>query len=500
MRSSRLALLVAALLTATVSAGGDTMRLADAVRAGNRDAVRALLRGKTDVNSPEADGTTALHWAVQADDVEMARLLLAAGARAGAANRYGSTPLSLAAINGNPAMIEVLLAAGADPNAAVAKGQTVLMTAARTGNADAVKLLLDHGANVAAQEDLLGETALMWAASENHAAVVSLLIQRGAAVDARSKTVAFPKDRFGLEGVLTFLPRGSWTALMYAARDGAPDAARALADAGADLNAVDPEHATALIRAITNSHWDTAAVLIEHGADANVADSAGMGPLYAAVDMNSLGEVYGRPPRRVTDRLSGLDIMTMLLAHGADPNGRLQAATLTRAHTPGDPVLREGTTPLMRAAMHGDYRAMDILLAHGADATLAQKNGGNALMLASGLGRGQSAFSEDVGTESELFKAAQLALAHGADVTAVNDTGATALHYAARSGLNSIVTLLARNGAALEVKDKQGRTPVDAAVGVGARGRAGGPAIVHRDTAELITRLIAERNTGSAQR
>ena len=68
----------------------------------------------------------------------------------------------------------------------------------------------------------------MWAAAENHAEVVTLLRRRGADVNARSSALKFPKDRFGLEGVLTILPHGNWTALMYAARDGAPDAARAL--------------------------------------------------------------------------------------------------------------------------------------------------------------------------------------------------------------------------------------------------------------------------------
>jgi ankyrin repeat protein len=217
-----------------------------------------------------------------------------------------------------------------------------------------------------------------------------------------------------------------------------------------------------------------------------------MAALYAVVDVNSLGEVYGRPPRRVSDRRTAFDIEAMLLEHGADVNAPLKSSTLTRAHTPGDPALGQGTTPLMRAAMHGDFRSMEILLAHGADVSLTQKNGGTALMLASGLGRGTSAFSEDVGTEADLFKCAKLAIDHGASVTAVNDSMSTALHYAARSGLNSVVTLLAQHGAVLDARDKQGRTPADSAMGVGARGRAGGPAIVHQDTAALITRLLTE--------
>ena len=99
-------------------------------------------------------------------------------------------------------------------------------------------MLLKAGSSVNAAEGWRGETALMWAAAENHAAVVKLLIERGAAMDARSRTLKFPNIRYNLatHGTLP-PPQGGFTALMFAARQGAVDAARALADAGADLNA-----------------------------------------------------------------------------------------------------------------------------------------------------------------------------------------------------------------------------------------------------------------------
>src|ERR1700719_2430167 len=93
-------LLVVASIVSAHAAGSD-VRLIDAVKAGNREMVRALVGQRVDVNVREVDGTTALHWAVRANDADMATSLMRAGAAANVANRYGVTPLLLAATNGN---------------------------------------------------------------------------------------------------------------------------------------------------------------------------------------------------------------------------------------------------------------------------------------------------------------------------------------------------------------------------------------------------------------
>jgi ankyrin repeat protein len=488
--TSRIAL-VALLSVASLSAGPRESSLSEAIQAGDRQAIQKLLKDPAAVKATEADGTTPLHWAVRADDMETSKALLTAGANASAANRYGVTPLSLAAVNGNAALIEALLAAGASANTVVSKGQTVLMTAARTGNPAAARVLIEHGADVNARESQLGETALMWAASENQAEVVTLLASRGADINARSSTIQFPKDRFGLEGVLTILPHGNWTPLMYAARDGGVDAARALAKAGAEVNATDPDGTTALILAIMNAHYDTANAILEAGADPNITDKAGMAALYAAVDMSSLGEVYGMPPRKVNDTLKPTDVMSRLIAKGAVVDALLKSPTLQRNHTPGEGQLGAGTTPLMRAARNGDFAAMQILLAAGADPTLKQPRGTTALMMASGLGRGLGVFAKDYGTEADLRQAVELLVERNVDVNASTDDGITAIHLAAQGGLDSIVRVLAKAGARLDVKDKRGRTPVDMAMGVGGRGRAGGPPPVYERTAKLLKELGA---------
>ena len=108
-------LVVALAFTASLAAAAKS-DVADAVMRGDAAVVRALLAQKADVNAPQADGATALHWAVYREDLATTDLLIQAGANVKVANREGATPLSLACLNGNAGLIERLLKAGADPN------------------------------------------------------------------------------------------------------------------------------------------------------------------------------------------------------------------------------------------------------------------------------------------------------------------------------------------------------------------------------------------------
>jgi len=187
------------LLGASVSRAASA-DVADAAMRGDREAVRAAIARRADVNLPQVDGTTALHWAVDRDDVEMADLLLRAGARVTERTREGVMPLQLAAINGSASMIDRLLKAGADPNTSLTPaGDSALMMAARTGAAGALRVLMEAGANVNAKESWGGTTALMWAVSEGHTEAATLLLGAGADVNARSNYVAAANGR-GFEG------------------------------------------------------------------------------------------------------------------------------------------------------------------------------------------------------------------------------------------------------------------------------------------------------------
>ncbi|HET9942396.1 MAG TPA: ankyrin repeat domain-containing protein, partial [Terriglobia bacterium] len=232
--------LVLVSVAAGMRAAQNDRRLIEAVKQGNKASIRALLKEKVPVNTTATDGTTALHWSVRSDDMETTKLLLQAGANVGSADRYGITPLKLAAENGSAPMIEVLLKAGADPNATLPTGETALMTAAHTGKPDAISMLLTHGAKPNERDIRFGETAMMWAAAENNAAAIRVLADGGGDLNAKSRLMEFPEFRFLTSGmVITALPKGGWTPLMYAARQGSIDSARALIEAGANPNLTD---------------------------------------------------------------------------------------------------------------------------------------------------------------------------------------------------------------------------------------------------------------------
>ena len=112
-----------------ISLNADSASLADAVEKGETFQIQALLSKDIDVNEPQIDGMTALHWAAEQDNTELSKLLIDRGANATAPNRYGVTPLYLACVNGNGDIVQQLLEAGADPNTKIVGNETALMTA-----------------------------------------------------------------------------------------------------------------------------------------------------------------------------------------------------------------------------------------------------------------------------------------------------------------------------------------------------------------------------------
>jgi ankyrin repeat protein len=498
--------IAAALLSALSASTAFSAELVDAARRNQRDAVLAELQSGADAAARAPDGTTALHWAVYHDDAELVGKLIDAGANVNAANDYGSTPLGEAAVVGNTAVIERLLEAGADVNARGKDGETPLMILARGGNVDAARLLIERGADVNAKESWREQTALVWAAAQRQPAMVKLLIEHGADPNARSK----PNDwdrQVSAERRRLYRPFGGLTALMYAAREGCVECARALVEGGADPDLAGSRGVTPLIMAIDNLNFDTAAYLVEAGASLDIWDWWGRTPLYMAVDMNTLPK-GGRPDRASVDTTTSLQLIELMLARGANPNVQLKLLPPYRergADRGCDSLLTTGATPLLRAAKTFDTAAMKLLVEHGARLDLPTASGVTPLMAAAGYGslecdiRGYGPgiphyLTSDV--EQKSIAAIRVLLEAGANVNAVTTggqrgkgPGQTALFGAAFWGWSDVVEFLVQNGADIDAKDAEGRTAVDAALGRAGGHERGSSIQVFQDTADLLREL-----------
>jgi ankyrin repeat protein len=449
-------------------AAGNDLRLIEAVRAKDAAAVRVLLKTPIDVNTPQGDGATALHWAVHYDDLSTVDLLLRAGARANAVNDVGVSPLYLACTNRNAAMVERLLKAGADANARLLNGETVLMNCARTGNEGSVKALLAAGARVNVKEPEHDQTALMWAAAERHPQVVRLLID--AEADIRARSLAYPQtvtsevtQRAGREELNYTVIRGGSTPLLFASRSGDAESIRLLLAAGADVNDALPNGMSALVLAAHSGQTVAASALLENGADANAA-GIGYTALHAAV-------------------LRGdLSIVRDLLRHGARPNAQITNGTPLRRNSQDFnlPATLIGATPYWLAAKFIEPEIMEALAAAGADTQMPLPDGTTPLMAAAGLkeGNGRTPDQDRRGValidggrlpdESRIGAAVSLALAQPTNIDAANANGDTAVHAAALRGYDRVIEALASKGAKLNLKNNRGVTPLSSLSGRGA--------------------------------
>ena len=495
------------LLLAAVIVRAATADVADAAMRGDREAVRAAIARKADVNAPQVDGTTALHWAAERDDLDLADLLINAGARATARAREGVTPLQLAAVNGSESMIDRLLKAGADANAPLsAVGDTALMMAARTGKTGAIRVLVEAGANVNAIEAWGGTTALMWAVSEGHVEAARMLIEAGADVNARSHYVAAANGR-GFEGRTPVANRtepkpeefasGWLTPLMFAAREGDVEMTRLLVASRADVDAGGGDGKTALSMAIFNGNYEVAAYLVDSKADVNKADAQRFTPLFWAVDRRNM-ETAPNFPWMVT--ADPMPLIRKLLDAGASPNAIVNNTPRAR--------MREGSprivfaTALMRAAFAADLELVKLLLDRGADPKIISKDGETMLSAAAGLAfihgyhRGK--------LPGERLQVVTLFVELGNDVNQPDDYGITPLMAAANIGDIAVIQYLIDKGADLAAHDLGKKNdgqfgssveplmPIDYAIGVGTF-VPNNAVIIHEDAVALMARLMKER-------
>jgi ankyrin repeat protein len=513
--------------------------VAEAAMQKNTGAVRELLKQGADVNAAQGDGMTALHWAASHGNADLARMLLLAGGNVRALTRINSyTPLFFAARQGNAEIVKALIEAGADPDAVSSTGSTPLMLAAASGSVETVGALLDAGVAIDAKEKARGQTALMFAAAFNRVDVINLLTKRGASVKVTSTVVdlydltreapaatgrgtaaggprpaaaAAPAparapqvpgvDRaYNYNELIGYL--GGMTPLLFAAREGHAEAAKALLDAGADVNQPrDGDRTTPLLMATLNGHFDLGKYLVERGADPNLAGENGATPLYAV------------------QKQTYLDYLTFLLDKGADPNARLSKKVWYSGYNSDlSGVDESGATPFWRAAYASDLPAMKLLASRGADPNIPTVKpagrprfgdqqrevvevaglppvpvGGPSvtpLMAATGVGyaEGFAANSHIIHPAGWMPAVKYLVEELGADVNARDHEGNTPLHNAASRGDVEMILYLVSKGADVKAVNREGQTTADMANGPVQRTQP------YPEAVELLVKLGATNN------
>jgi len=631
---------IAALLWVCVSSSPTAQNrrspLADAAQSGDKAAIQKLIQARADVNAPQVDGATALHWAIYRDDGELVDLLIRGGANVKAANREGMTPLAMAALYGNPSILDKLLKAGADAKSLGPNGETMVMLAARNGNPQAIKVLVEGGADVNAKEPLRGTTALMWAAEQKHPEAVKALLAAGADPLVKSGGAGVPRNymagrvntrvvdearerrlraqaagrtydeqfeferqngvpMLGQRGLAQALgpdglplPQGNQggaasapaqgagapaaaagagpaggqgagrrgggagggrgrqggargqgagqgqgqpqpqqqpeqdadddnnpevvvaglvgggggglTPLIFAAREGDSESAKALLDAGAQVNQQSEYGWSPLLTAVNNRNYQLAKLLLDRGADVNLANKGLWTPLYLATDNRNIEGGDYPVPKADMDHL---EFIRLLLEKGANPNARIKDNTLTRTIFTMQWFLEDGSTPFIRAAQSGDTALMKLLLEYKADPKIATNFGDTALTAAGGIGWVPGVTYER--SAKENVEAIRMLLDLGLDPNGANQDGRTALMGAAMKGRNDAVTLLVSRGADLGQKDHGSRDTdkatssaaghrwqaidyADGLVRVGVQS-----AVEYPETSALIRRMMDER-------
>ena len=533
MKRLSLIVAIAALTSSTWLHAGQPANSAitEAAMAGDTAAVKRLLKEGADANTASPDGMTPLHWAAMKGVPDLAQALLVSGANIEAKTRLGAfTPLHLASQAGHAMVIAHLIASGAKVDATTATGATALMHAASSGNAQAVTMLIENGAKTDATESANGQTALMFAAALNRAEATQALLTRAANPSATSKVVNLAaltaSDDSSTQSPPPGVPApaarpaqaevpgltrafnyneligqvGGLSALHFAARQGAADVVKVLVEGGAKANLPSAGDGTSpVLIAVINGHFDIARYLLEHGADASAANAAGVTPLYAAVNLQWAPKSFYPQPRAYLQQHTGyLELMTMLLDKGADPNARVNRKTwFTQYNFDLLRVDDGGATPFWRAAYASDLEAMKLLVARGADPFIptAKPAGNNrpqqggtrsesdvtvplpplptggpaitALHAAAGVGFGEGfAGNAHRAAPTGMVAAVKYLVEElGLDVNAVDDDGNTAVHHAASRGDNEMILYLVSKGADVKRVNRIGQTTVDLANG-----------------------------------
>ena len=477
---------------------------------GSAPMIEKLLKAGADGNQLGPEGETPLMLSARTGNLEAIRVLLDHHADVNAKDKLrGTTALMWATDQVHPEAVKLLIEHGASVSA-----QTEIDTRnARNNLANTVKQRLHSSFGVFGKRGPGNDGTPAQPEGQAAPKPPPAPAPAGPAV-AGTKSPA--SEANNEDEVLAFFRRpakkdgGGLTPLVYAARENCMECAKELVEAGADVNQQTFYGWTPLLVATQNRHYKLAAYLLDHGANPNTPNKGGWSPLYLATDNRNIEG--GDYPVRAPD-MDHLDFIKLLITKGANVNARICGVESTSEECKGDStetrtnftmqwLFEDGATPFLRAAQSGDVELMKLLLAHGADPKIFTAHDVTPLSVASGIGWVEGVTYE--WSPEQTTEAVKICLDLGIDPNVADDEGRTALHGAAHKGRLDVIQLLVDRGAKLDAHDGGSRDSVNGAL-LGktwipldwARGlvRVGvQSAIAHPDAAALLTKLMTDRN------
>jgi len=249
-------------------------------RRGYRGMVNYLISKRPEDMNVRGYYGTPLHAALERGHADVAQLLLRHCVDVDIRGYEDRTPLHLAAGHGFLGVTCTLVERNANINARDRYGDTPLhrtmdewyQQSERTQDCrlDVVKFLLEHGADPDAKNDRPW-TPLQEASNYGSVKGAQLILEHGANIHARDK-----RGRTSLHQVLVDLNDTYDTLDMFL------DTMRCLLARGADVDALDNDHATPLHLASRYGCVKGARLLLEYGANVRLEDKSGMTPFQVA--------------------------------------------------------------------------------------------------------------------------------------------------------------------------------------------------------------------------
>ncbi|MCA7010493.1 ankyrin repeat domain-containing protein [Wolbachia endosymbiont of Tribolium confusum] len=406
-----------------------------AAQEGNLDMVRFLLDEGAEIESQDKDNKKPLHLAVEAGRLSVVKLLLDRGASVNVIDMNSQTPLGLAT-KGD--MIEILKKAELDQG---------LLINARGGNLDKVKDLIAQGANLETK-DKDGKIPLELAEQKGYTDIVEILKQTQLNLD-RELLIAIEKEDLGK--VKDNIRRGAnvnaqsrlgWISVFWAIQKNNLSIVKLLVNNGADINAKDNESWMPLHWAVQLGSLDVVKYLVERGANVNALTADGRTPLDLAAQKNRVNVIEFL-------KKAQLDLDKELLT--AVQDGDLNK--VEGLANQGAGLNTKGSndwTLLHFAASSNKFDIVKFLLDKNANIKAKDVYGNTPLHVAAQY-------------DSKLEIVEFLLDKNASGINDVNNNGSTPLHVAIQGNKSSTVKFLLNKGASIQVKDKDGKTPLDLA-------------------------------------